>query len=72
VFLGTLELSGNPFQVLIAGIQVDGGAVGELFAGSWDYLLQRGAGFVEFVLLHGTQPGLIVLHSLCKTWVVTN
>src|SRR5262249_2673286 len=36
---------------------------------SGNRLLQQALGFFKFALLHGAKSGLVVLHSLCKTWV---
>ena len=58
--------------MLAAGIHMHVGAVSQLFAGTGNYLLQMALSLVEFVLLHGTQTGLIVLHSLCKTGVLVH
>src|SRR5690242_7329995 len=67
-----LELGGGPLQMLVAGIEVDRDPVGQLFAGASHSFLQESLGLFEFVLLHGTQPGLVVLHSLCKTRIFTH
>src|SRR5580704_14574039 len=72
MLFGTLELISSALQVLVAGIHVDCGAVREFLAGTSYYLLQRCASFVELVLLQGTKAGLVVLHSLCKTRVISD
>ena len=53
--------------MLIAGIEVDGDPVRQFLAGAGHGFLQKALGFFELALLHGTQSGLVVLHSLCKT-----
>src|SRR5262249_41796785 len=62
--------AGAGSQLLIAGVQVDGGAVSQFAARPRGYLLQQGLGTLKLALLHGLESGLVVLHSLCKTWVI--
>src|ERR1700690_386135 len=51
---------------------MDGGAIGQLLAGAGKNLLKVGLRLVELVFLHGAQTCLVILHSLCKTRVVTD
>src|SRR5437588_11017282 len=49
---------------------MDTGAVGQLFGAGSDDLFQDCLGLVEFMFLHDLESTVIILHSLCKTWVL--
>src|SRR6266581_4916005 len=68
MFFWGLERPGRSFaELLRAGVQVNSSAIGEFPHATRAHLLQQGLGTLVFVLLHGLQTSLIVLHSLCKT-----
>jgi hypothetical protein len=56
--------------VLVAGIQMNVGSVGEFLAGTTYHFLQMSLSFIEFPLLQGAKSSLVVLHSLCKLGVI--
>src|SRR5579864_862288 len=65
VLLGGLELCRRgPLQMLIAGVEVHVGAVGEFLAGSGDDLLEMRLGLVELVFLHGAEACFVALQRL--------
>ena len=65
MFFRGLELSGaGALQMLVAGIEMDVGAVGQFFRGTADHLLEVRLGLVELVFLHGTQSCFVALQGL--------
>src|SRR5215469_14599247 len=68
MLLVALELNRRPLVMLVAGVNVDRGAVGQLLAGSGERLLKEAFGLVKLAFLHRTQTGLIVLYRLRVTW----
>ena len=72
VLFRALELVRGSFQVLIAGVEVHGDAIRQFLAGTGHSLLQVAFGLVKLALLHGAQPSLVVLHSLCKTRILVH
>src|SRR5579872_311086 len=65
VLFWSLELRcRGALQVLVAGVQMYVGAVGQLLARSGNDLLEIRLGLVELVFLHGAQPGLVTLQGL--------
>ena len=65
VLFGSLELRGRgPFQMLVADVEMNVGAVGQFFAGAANHFLKMRLGLVELVLLHGAQSRFVALQRL--------
>src|SRR3954471_17313595 len=63
-----LERAGRSLaHLLVAGIEVDEGTVGQFPDSTLAHLLQMRLGALIFMLLHGLESSLVILHSLCKT-----
>src|ERR1051326_582390 len=69
VFFLRFETGGSGRELLVAEAQVDARAIQQLTRSNGNDLLQERFGLFEFVLLHGFDRALVVLHSLCKAWV---
>src|SRR5438270_13822729 len=71
VLFGGLKLRGyRAFQMLVADIEMNVGAVDQFLDWSGDHLLKVRLRLVEFVLLHGAEPGLIALQRLRVTGII--
>ena len=68
----SLELIGDVAQVLVAGIEMNGCAIGELRARAANYLFKAHFRTVVFVRLHRLEAGFILLHSLGEPGIVGN
>ena len=68
VLLWGLELRGHgPFQMLVADVEMDVGAVDQFLDGPGDHFLEMRLGLVEFVLLHGAESSFVALQRLRVT-----
>src|SRR3569833_2894418 len=70
MLLGRLELGRSFLRMLVACVEMGACPVRQFGTRPADHLLQIAFGFLKLVFLHGAQSSLVVLHSLCKTWIV--
>src|ERR1700738_2481864 len=62
MLFSTLELvCRRTLNMLVAGIEVKGGPVGEFLDGAADDLLKMRLRLIEFMFLHGAQTGFVTL-----------
>src|SRR5260370_42403291 len=69
MFLMSLEARRSFAEVLVARMQMNTGAVRKLSGAVGDDLFEQSLRLFEFVLLYRLEPGLVILHSLCKSRV---
>src|ERR1700716_1380661 len=71
MLFSTLELIGRrTLNMLVAGIEMKGGAVGKFLDGTANDLLKMRLRLIGLVLLHGAQSGFVTLQSLRITRVI--
>jgi len=71
MLLGTFKLrSRGAFHVLAADAEMDVGPIRQFLARSANDVLKMRIRIVELVLLHGAQARFVVLHTLCKRWIL--
>src|SRR5208282_4495583 len=69
MLLSRFELQGKRFQMLVACQHVNLCPVDQRLVRTAQHLLQVAFRFFELVFLQGAQPGFIVLHCLCMSWI---